>query len=275
MIKTAEWLTNHLSDSRIRIIDCRFKLNDPLYGRKAFEKSHIPGAVFFDLEKDISGEVREHGGRHPLPDVDEFAAKLEKAGISNDLILVAYDDGECSYASRFVWMMHYLGHKESYVLNGGFSQWIENQLPVEQSAYKPEPTNFQVNIQETLLASYEEVKELSEKGSKEKVLVDSRDRRRYEGLEEPIDKKAGHIPGAVNYPWTDGLEDRQFLDGDRMKARFKELDPNKKIIVYCGSGVTASPNYLALKQAGFPNVKVYIGSYSDWVSYENNPVATN
>ncbi|WP_371747564.1 sulfurtransferase [Terribacillus sp. DMT04] len=136
-----------------------------------------------------------------------------------------------------------------------------------------QPALFEVTIQDDMLASYEEVKEIVNQKTKSAVLIDARDERRYLGEVEPIDKIAGHIPGAINKFWADGLEQGSFKDQEAQRKRFAELNPANPVIVYCGSGVTAAPNYIALKMAGFENVKLYAGSYSDWVSYEQNPVA--
>jgi thiosulfate/3-mercaptopyruvate sulfurtransferase len=135
-----------------------------------------------------------------------------------------------------------------------------------------ETTEFEVSIRKEMLASYEEVKEVVEQRKKSSILIDSREERRYIGEVEPIDRVAGHIPGAINKFWTEGLDQGSFKESEEQKNRFAELDTKNPVIVYCGSGVTAAPNYIALKMAGFENVKLYAGSYSDWVSYDQNPV---
>ncbi|MFS0781452.1 sulfurtransferase [Bacillus sp. 1P06AnD] len=275
MLKSVDWLKAHLSDEHISIVDCRFQLQNPDYGQMEFEKGHIPGAVFIDLEKDMSGLVQEHGGRHPLPDMEVFRKRLELAGISSDQTIVAYDNGECTYASRFVWMLHYMGHTDCYCLDGGLSAWLKKGYPIGTEAPAPETGQLNTELQPALLASYDEVKNWSEDRNSNIILVDSRDSRRYAGIEEPIDRIPGHIPGAVNYPFTDGFTDHSFLSSADMKKRFQQLNPEKEIIVYCGSGVTAAPNFIALKHAGYEHVKLYIGSYSDWVSYVENPVEKN
>jgi thiosulfate/3-mercaptopyruvate sulfurtransferase len=269
-----DWLKERLGNEDLVVVDCRFKLGDPDYGFQQFKKSHIPGAIFMDLEKDLSGEVKEHGGRHPLPDMIEFNEILEAKGITNDSLIVAYDAGMEPFASRFYWMMKYVGHEKVYILNGGFSEWVKAGYPVEMDMKVREKSRYELNISRDILASYEEVKKASEENSSHVVLIDSRDEKRYKGLEEPIDKKAGHIPGAINEVWTNGFKDGRALVGEEQRKRFSQLNPESQIIVYCGSGVTAAPNYVALKEAGFEHVKVYIGSFSDWVSYDDNPVAT-
>jgi thiosulfate/3-mercaptopyruvate sulfurtransferase len=272
-VKDCEWLINHLYDMNVRIVDCRFSLADPQKGKINYMHSHLPGAVYFDLENDLSGTIGDHGGRHPLPIVDEFVSKLEKAGISQDMTVIAYDDGEGPFAARFWWLLQYFGHDNVYVLDGGFNNWLEEDLPVTADIPTFKRGNFRPVLRSELLATYEEVK--GAVAEQNKVLIDSREAKRYLGLEEPIDKKAGHIPGAFNKPWMEGFRNGRYLPNSEQMQRFSDLDSNQPIIVYCGSGVTAVPNFLALKEAGFDNVKLYIGSFSDWISYEENKIETS
>lgn len=265
-------LLSLFNSENVRICDCRFKLGAPNEGRKEYEQEHLAGAVYFDLEKDLSGQVEKHGGRHPLPDLDLFKKKLESYGITNDTILVAYDGGEGSFAARFVWMLNYIGHRKVYLLNGGFRAWKDQGNPTEVNIRSYKQSVYQLHMNESVLASYETVKEYTKKKSDDVMLIDSRESKRYEGIEEPIDTKAGHIPGAINKVWMNVLDDGYYLQTEELKEIFNEISHNKEIIVYCGSGVTASPNYVALKEAGFQNVKVYVGSFSDWISYPDNPI---
>lgn len=269
-----EWLRENLAEQNIRIVDCRFKLGSPDEGKHQYERSHIPGAVFFDLEKDLSGNVREHGGRHPLPDMSRFKERLETAGIGNETIVVAYDGKEGAFASRLWWLIKYVGHDKVYILNGGFDEWGTSGYPLDDTVPEYERTEFNISESREIVATYEEVKDLALKGKGEAILIDSRESRRYLGIEEPIDRIAGHIPTALNKPWIEGYENGRFKSVSEQAQRFTELDKNQPIIVYCGSGVTATPNFIALKEAGFKNVRLYAGSYSDWVSYEENPVST-
>lgn len=271
-IVSLQWLAGHLDDSGVRIIDCRFDLANPGAGREGYMKEHIPGAVFFDLEKDMSASKQTHGGRHPLPDINEFSLKLGNAGIDETVKVVAYDDQGGMVASRLWWMLQYLGHAEAYVLDGGFSQWKDKGYPVTQEIPEPEVKLFSPNVQHHMIADINQVK--SKIGQEGTILIDARDSRRYRGLEEPIDPVAGHIPGAVNYFWKDSIgEDGRWNTAEQQKQRFAGIQPTDEIIVYCGSGVSACPNVLALKQAGFSNIKLYVGSWSDWCSYPDNPVA--
>ncbi|MDQ0218016.1 sulfurtransferase [Peribacillus cavernae] len=265
-----ELVNNH----QARIVDCRFQLGNTGYGEETYREVHIPGAVFFNTEKDLSGPTSEHGGRHPLPDLQMFRKKLEEAGISNDTTVVAYDAGKEPFASRLIWMLTYIGHKKAYLLNGGFQAWQEAGLPVDTDIPHYHEESYQLNINEAVLASYEEVKSFTKERPEDIVLVDSREEKRFLGIEESIDKKAGHIPGAVNKFWAEGLSNGMYGDSSRQSERFSEIDPSKQLIVYCGSGISAAPNFLALKEAGYENVKLYVGSFSDWISYQNNPIET-
>ncbi|HAQ06438.1 MAG TPA: sulfurtransferase, partial [Bacillus bacterium] len=222
--------------------------------------------------KDLSGAVEVHGGRHPLPKSSHLKARLEEAGIDKETIIVAYDEKEGAFASRFWWLLKYLGHDKVYILSGGYEAWTKAQNPVDEVI--PQYRKAEFNISETpdMLASYDEVKDIALNGKEDTILIDSREINRYLGIEEPIDRIAGHIPSAINKPWMEGLENGYFKSKEEQEMRFAGLDKDQPIIVYCGSGVTATPNFIALKEAGFKHVRLYAGSYSDWVSYEGNPV---
>lgn len=267
-----EWLNDHLDDEQVKIVDCRFELGNPDKGAGLYAESHIPGAVYFDLEQQLSAPVSKHGGRHPLPDIDQFKSDIEKAGIDNTKTVIAYDGGEGSYASRFWWLLQFLGHEKVFVLNEGFKGWVVAGYTTTKDVPEYESANFEVTIREDMLASYEEVKQVVEQEKKSSTLIDSREQQRYIGEVEPIDRIPGHIPGAIKKFWTEGLDQGSFKESEEQKNRFAELDTKDPVIVYCGSGVTAAANYIALKMAGFENVKLYAGSYSDWVSYDQNPV---
>jgi thiosulfate/3-mercaptopyruvate sulfurtransferase len=271
-VKDKEWLMKSLNESSIRIVDCRFSLAEPEKGKHEYLKGHLPGSVFFDLEKDLSSPVRVHGGRHPMPSLDEFIRKLENAGIDENTTVIAYDSGEGAYAARFWWLLRYLGHENVYVLDEGFKGWVAANYSITQEIPSYDKAQFHSNIKHELLASTEDVKEAVEKRLENRILIDSRDSKRYTGAEEPIDKKAGHIPGAINKPYMEGLSESRYKLAEEQRQRFSEIDSNKEIIVYCGSGVTATPNFLALKEAGFEKVKLYVGSFSDWISYEDHKI---
>ncbi len=286
-IVSLAWLAEHLIDqesssikgpSELIIVDCRYTLGQPNVGREAYAAGHIPGAVYLDLEQDLSGPKSGHGGRHPLPDLGAFTLMLGKIGIDDTAKVVVYDDQGGAMASRFWWMLHFLGHINVFILDGGFSQWktagypIDNLIQPIYARANPQERSFKPRVQNHLLVSMDDVK--ARLGSNETVLIDSREERRYLGLEEPIDAVAGHIPGAINAFWKDSLNaSGQWKTSEEQQERFASLPADKELIVYCGSGVTATPNFVALKEAGFENVKLYAGSWSDWISYAENPVA--
>jgi thiosulfate/3-mercaptopyruvate sulfurtransferase len=267
-----EWLLNNLNEPHVRIVDCSFSLADPKKGRQEYDQSHIPSASYFDLEKDLSGEIGKHGGRHPLPNLHEFIEKLEQAGIDESTTVIAYDQGEGAFAARFWWLLQYLGHEKVYVLDGGLKGWNEGNYPVTSEVPTVNKAAFKHNINHDLFASMEEVRAVSGGQDSNTILIDSREEKRYLGLEEPIDKKAGRIPGAINKPWFEGLNAGYYKQAEVQKQRFTDINPENEIIVYCGSGVTAAPNFLSLKAAGFEKVKLYLGSFSDWISYQENEI---
>ncbi len=273
-IVSMKWLLARLYEEELAIVDCRFLLSDADAGRRSYSEGYIPGAVYMDLERDQSAPVGEHGGRHPLPDVAELAAKLGRAGIDRNTRVVAYDDQGGAMASRLWWLLRYMGHDAVYVMDQGYSAWKAAGYPVTdaQPAIRV-PKRYEPTVQEAMLADVDAVRAASSESSS--VLVDSRETRRYLGLEEPIDKVAGHIPGAGNWFWKDNLDEQgRWRSAKQLEERFAALPKDAAIIVYCGSGVTACPNVLALEAAGYRNVKLYAGSWSDWISYSENPVAT-
>jgi thiosulfate/3-mercaptopyruvate sulfurtransferase len=271
--KPFEWVMEHIHDENIRIVDCRFQLNDRNAGEDAYQTSHLPNAVYVNLESDLSGPVKEHGGRHPLPDIEQLSEKLSQLGIDDKVTVIAYDDQNGAMASRFWWLLRYLGHDKVYVMDGSFSNWTEKGLPVETKVPSFQRRSFVPNLQSHLLVSVNEVRDSLNNSST--TLIDSREEKRYKGLEEPIDKKAGHIPGALNFFWQESIDkDGTWKDSQSQNERFKQIPKEQQVIVYCGSGVTACPNVLALKEAGYDDVKLYLGSWSDWISHPDNPVST-
>lgn len=271
-IVSSKWLLARMYEPDIVIVDCRFLMGNPDAGRELYKESHIPGAVYLDMEKDLSAPVGEHGGRHPLPDIFDLTVTLSRSGISNDSRVVAYDDQGGAMASRLWWLLKYLGHEQVFVLDEGFTAWVNAGFPVSSEQRTLIPAKFLATVQHSMLVEMDEVKELL--GDERVTLIDSREAPRYRGEVEPLDLVAGHIPGAINRFWKDGLtESGAWKDADGQAERFTDLDRNRELIVYCGSGVTATPNFIALQEAGFSKVRLYAGSWSDWISYSENPVA--
>jgi thiosulfate/3-mercaptopyruvate sulfurtransferase len=284
---SAGWLREHLHDPHVRLVDTRFTLGKPEAGRAAFESGHIPGAIFVDLEKDLSLPVRGDrvGGRHPLPSPEQLAGVLTRLGITNQTHVVAYDDpstGAAFYAPHFWWMLRYLGHDDMLVsvLDGGLPAWTRDGGALEQGAASTAPeentaASYQPSPRPEMLADADYV----ENRPDSTAVIDSRAPERFRGETEPLDWKAGHIPGAVNRNWADGIN----KDGT-WKSCEEQLDrlggiarAVEEVVLYCGSGVSACGNLLALELAGIPGnkVRLYAGSWSDWISGENaRPVAT-
>lgn len=266
-VVSAAWLYEHLDDPQVAIADCRFSLTDPELGRQQYQTSHIPGAYYLDLNQDLSSPVEQHGGRHPLPNPADLADKLSAMGINSQTLVVAYDDSRFAFASRLWWLLRYLGHKQVAVLDGGFKNWLKNSYPVTDAIPNRAPSQFVLNIQQQQVVDLEVVK--ARKNSPEVVLVDSRESDRYLGKQELIDKIAGHIPGAVNYPWQEVSDAQGYIHSVALqRRRWENLTQAEEILVYCGSGVTACVNLLSLEMAGIHTGKLYAGSWSDWCSYE-------
>ncbi len=271
----ASWVRAELKQntSEFILVDCRFTLGKPAAGRDAYKEGHLPGAVYLGLEENLSSPVGAHGGRHPLPDPAKLAQTLGELGIGNSTKVIAYDDQGGAMASRLWWVLRYLGHDQVFVLDNGYSQWVKSGYEVTTEIPKWPSRTFVPHLQQDQLLSMEEVKARLNKT--DSVLIDSREAPRYLGKEEAIDKAAGHIPGAKNYFWKEVLTpEGAWKTADELKEQFASLDRTKEIVVYCGSGITACPNVLALTEAGFTHVKLYGGSWSDWISYNDNPIAT-
>jgi thiosulfate/3-mercaptopyruvate sulfurtransferase len=274
-IVKVEWVKERLDTSNLILLDCRFSLNNSSSGEEAYRLSHIPGALYCHLEKNLSSSISEHGGRHPLPELLSFQRYLEDAGVTNNSTIVAYDNGEGAFAARLWWLMKYVGHKEVYVLDGGFKAWEEAGYPTSSETSQPRKGAYNFELQPDRMATFDEVKNLVEEKQSEVILIDSREPKRFLGLEEPIDRVAGRIPGAINKFWAEGFEKGHYKPMEQQEQRFSDITKDSAIVVYCGSGVTAAPNYLILHELGYQHVKLYVGSYSDWISYNDNSVETS
>ncbi|OPD37322.1 sulfurtransferase [Clostridium botulinum] len=271
---STKWLQDHLEHENIVIVDCRGDLLKDSYGEEVYKKGHIKNAVFADLKKVMSSEEREHGGRNPLPDVEDFKRSIEKLGINKNTLVVAYDELKIAGAARFCWMLRYVGHTNNYVLDGGINKWItENRkLYIEENNSKEKldikNENFNISLNEEIKA---DVNYIKDNIKKDLILVDSRTNIRYKGIEEPIDKRAGHIPGAKNVYWKDMLKEDGAVDENKVRENFLSLKDYTNIAVYCGSGIDATFNFLLLDEVGI-KARVYAGSWSDWITYKDNPI---
>jgi thiosulfate/3-mercaptopyruvate sulfurtransferase len=260
---SARRLQDELED--VVVVDCRFSLADTDAGDSAYLQGHIPGAHYLHLERDLSGPVAGSGGRHPLPDPQQFCRRLAELGITRDTPVVAYDDSRFAFASRLWWMMSALGFTRVRLLDGGLNAWtncggaLESSVPSSAAVTAHSAREFAARL---------DIKGVRQAQARGAVLIDSREERRYLGLEEPIDPVAGHIPGAVNYPWQ-GVTDESglALGALQQQQRWQDLDADQELVVYCGSGVTACVNLLSLRLAGRRDAQLYSGSWSDWCSW--------
>jgi thiosulfate/3-mercaptopyruvate sulfurtransferase len=273
---SADDLLSQLDDADWIAVDCRFNLADPTAGRSAYEKAHIPGAVYFDLDLDLAAPVEEHTGRHPLPDADVFARLLGGAGISNEHHVVVYDGGNGAVASRAWWLLRWLGHDRVRLLDGGFAQWQARGLPTESGVTAREPAVFRGKVRPELVLTTEELaRDVSAIAAMN--LLDARDGARFRGEIEPLDPVAGHIPGAKSVPLGDFVN----ADGtwrslaERESLLLEALDGKRDAdwSVMCGSGVTACHLAISGLEAGLREPRIYVGSWSEWIRDEGRPVA--
>lgn len=271
-IVTVEQLRELQKETDVVLIDVRSHLQQPQIGREKYQEAHLPGAFFLDIEQDLSGDVGTHGGNHPLPDVEQLAKRFGEIGVQPTSTVIFYDDSNGMFAARAVWLLQYIGHPSGKILDGGYQAWVDAGYEVTSVIPSRTATTFVPNVVTDEIVSMEEVKYRDKQRS---VLIDSRAYPRYIGEAEPLYKKAGHIPGAKNYFWQDVLDDsKRWKEATELKMHFQDLEKADEIIVSCGSGISACPNVLALKMAGFTNVKLYPGSYSDWISYDDNEIVT-
>ena len=251
------------------VLDCRWTLAGGA-DRDGYGQGHLPGAVFVDLDRDLAAPPGA-GGRHPLPAPEAFQAAMRLAGVRDDRPVVAYDQGEPGGAARAWWLLGWFGHPDARVLDGGLAAWVAAGLPLTAEAADPDPGDFTARPGGRSLLDAAGAARLATAG----VLLDARAPARYQGLEEPVDPVAGHIPGARNAPMADLVGDHGLVPPaslrrllDRHGAR-----PGTPVGAYCGSGVVAAHLVLACEVAGIP-ASLYAGSWSDWVADPSHPVAT-
>ncbi len=279
---TAATLNKNLNSDWV-IIDCRFSLADTTQGEKAFAESRIPAARYAHLDRHLSSKiVAGVTGRHPLPDKETLAAQFRAWGIKNNTQLVAYDDKAGAVASRFWWLSRWLGHLPCAVLDGGFAQWQKNGFKIETgdafastelAPSKKNASAVEFKVTPALVQSVNRGDVHTQKH--EYILIDAREKERFDGDHEPIDAVAGRIPGALNFPFMENLASSgQFKSAAELKKRFAGLvreaqsnkDQHKSVVHYCGSGVTAAHNMLAMAHAGMEPGALYAGSFSEWIT---------
>ena len=259
-----------------RVFDCRHDLKNTEYGRQAYARGHIPGALFLHLDSDLSGVANGRNGRHPLPDAAVFARRMSASGVDATTQVVTYDNEGGIFAARLWWLLRWVGHERVAVLDGGLAGWrrggrpLEERLPtVEGGSFTPSPRDMAVDVWQ-VLANLQ---------SQRLLLVDARSAERFRGENETLDPVGGHIPGAVNRFYFENLDDDGcfFKPADMLRSEFETLlagRPASQVVQQCGSGVTACHNLLAMELAGLSGSKLYPGSWSEWCADPSRPVAT-
>lgn len=259
------------------LVDCRFQLADPAAGERAWRESHLPGADYVHLDRDLSDHRKPtSAGRHPLPEAADFCAVLTRLGITPQAQVVAYDNADGAMAAaRFWWLLRLLGHHAVAVLDGGVARWQALGLPMDASVPKPRSGQYSAAFHESDIVTVDAV--LSRLGEAPGWLLDARPGERFRGEIEPLDPVAGHIPGAINRPTSENSRDGRFKPAHELGEEFLRLlagrDPHQ-VVLGCGSGVTACHNLLAMEHAGLHGARIFAASWSGWVSDRQRPVAT-
>ena len=271
-------LAEHLDDADWRIVDCRFDLADTGRGERLFGEGHISGASYAHLDRDLTGPVTRTTGRHPLPEPSRLRDWLQDQGINNRTQVIAYDDTGGTMAVRLWWLLRWLGHTRVAVLDGGLQAWLAAGLaltseptpPLIRGSFTGAPDDTQVIDTRTLAGLLDQ--------TNMPLVIDVRTAERFNGEDEPIDPVAGHIPGAVNLPLQDNLDvNGHFKSAAALHQQYAALigdTPPERVVVMCGSGVTACHSLLAMAVAGYPTAQLYAGSWSEWIRDPARPVAT-
>jgi thiosulfate/3-mercaptopyruvate sulfurtransferase len=271
---SADELQSCIDQPDWRVVDCRFNLLQPAAGRQQYADGHLRGAVYADLDKDLAAPIRADSGRHPLPDPELLAAKLGRWGISNHSQVIVYDQTSGAIASRLWWLLRWLGHRDVAVLDGGIAAWLGSGGVLQRGTVSPVECEFKANPDEALILGTTELV-----GNLDSIrLVDARDRERFLGRKEPIDRVAGHIPGALNLPFSEcQTEDGRMLSPHALRQRWQTALGSASQgawAVMCGSGVTACHLALSAEIAGLAAPRLYVGSWSEWIRDPGRPVAT-
>lgn len=269
----AEILRDALGRDGLAVLDARASLGAAGAAEAAYRQEHLPGARFIDLERDLSDHGRS-GGRHPWPDAEQFTAALQRLGVRADDQVVVYDAGDGALAAARVWfMLCALGHRAAAVLDGGLARWKALDLPLDREVPAPAPTTYRGEFDASRLLDAADVERHLAAGG---TLVDARAAERFRGDVEPLDRVAGHVPGAINRPYALNLRDGRFKPAEELASEFDALlgdtSPGE-VVAMCGSGVTACHHVLAMEHAGRPGAKLFTGSWSGWIEDPRRPVA--
>ncbi|MFZ5483468.1 MAG: sulfurtransferase [Pseudomonadota bacterium] len=274
---STDHLARHLEDPNWVVVDCRFTLTDPEGGRQAYRKGHIPGARYAHLDEDLSAPVTATSGRHPLPDLKTLTEKLCQWGIGVNKQVVVYDDSFGAMAVRLWWLLRWLGHPGVALLDGGWPKWQREHRPVTQEICAVDCHGACASLPEpSAMASADDVARAMNDPAK--LILDARAERRFSGEYEPLDPIAGHIPGAVNWNFEENLDlDGTYMPPEALRENYQALLKGRApsdVIHMCGSGVTACHNILAMEIAGLSGSRLYVGSWSEWITDPSRPIAT-
>lgn len=268
-------LAKHLNDPKFVIFDCRHELTNPEFGTKAYAESHLPGARFAHVDKNLAGPLTGKNGRHPLPDPRTFIDWLGRLGVSNDRQVIGYDNAGGVYGSRLWWMLRWVGHQSVAVLDGGWQAWVAAGYPITVEVPTPTAARFNGKPDGSWVDALYVRQHLD---SPDMILVDARGNDRYHGQNETIDPVAGHIPGALNRFFKDNLNAQGFLKTpEELRAAFTPLIGSaspETVVHQCGSGVSACHNLLAMEIAGLKGARLYPGSWSEWIADPSRPIMT-
>lgn len=271
---STEVLASHLDDGGWLIADCRYNLKDEQWGHAQYLASHISGALFVNVANDLAGPRTGRNGRHPLPSPESMAATFARLGIGEDTQVVAYDQDTGAFASRLWWMLRYLGHDAAAVLDGGFARWTHEGRSLRTGDETRPPSDFRPVVRAHMRVTVDDV--AAHLGDPSVVLVDARSPERFAGHPDPLDTVPGHVPGARNRFYRDNVSaEGTMRPAAELKAEFArvlgERSP-KDAVMYCGSGVTACHNLLAMEHAGLRGARLFAGSWSEWEADPKRPV---
>jgi len=266
---------DNLDNPKWCLFDCRYELTNPEKKKKEYSESHIPGAFYVDMNKDLAApHVAGKTGRHPLPLVDDLAMKFSAMGIDNSIQVAVYDDAGGSHAARLWWMLRWLGHDAVTVIDGGWSSWIKEERPVSSKVVIPAAKKFIASPRLNWTVTADEI--LKELNKPETCILDARSGQRFRGVNEKFDPVAGHIPGAHSAPFNDNLnENGNWKSKSELRHKFENLlngSLAEEAVSYCGSGITACHNLLAIYHAGLGNSRLYPGSWSEWITNPDRPI---
>ncbi len=267
---------NNIDNENFIIFDTRCDITDKGYGIDSYTEGHIKNSIFVDVDTDLASEKQSGTGRHPLPKIEVFCEKLSHWGMDNNKQVIVYDDAGGAFAGRLWWMMKWLGHDDVAVLDGGLNSWIKDGYKLVTTPTLFEKSTFEPSVRDEMIASLTEVENAQYAMST--ILLDARSKERYEGIKDPVDPIAGHIPGAISHPLGTNLDRTgRFKSKEELKHNFDKISnefKEKDIISMCGSGITACHNILALEICGIKNVKLYVGSWSEWITDPNRSIVT-